>query len=107
MIVKHNLSNIDDFYRYIIDFKPVKGNGIMTLFLDKDSEEIVINITGDAVNHIDTYLCDKTEFNDNVEFKNGKMYIQGKECIIIDADTETNEEFNLWCERLEMEEWID
>lgn len=82
-----------------VDFKTPNG-GDARLYLSSDNE---INIDMDGIH---TYLCDKQEFNDFVEFKNKRIYINDVECAITDIDWETIDEFNDWCNRLE-EEWME
>lgn len=79
-----------------VDFKSENANA--RLYLSSEGE-INIDMCG-----IHTYLCEKSEFNDFVEFKNKRIYINGVECVITGIDWETHQEFNDWCERLEMEE---
>ena len=95
---KINFNNIEEFHMLSVDFKI--GDNNATLYLSSD-EEINIDIGG-----IHTYLCEKSEFNDFVEFKDKKIYINDVECVITDIDWETIDEFNDWCNRLE-EEWME
>ena len=96
---KVNFNNIEQFHMLSVEFKTETENNAR-LYLSSDNE---INIDMDGIH---TYLCEKAEFNDFVEFKNKKIYINDIECAITDIDWETIDEFNDWCERLE-EEWMD
>lgn len=96
---KVNFNNIEQFHMLSVEFKTETENNAR-LYLSSE-DEINIDIDG-----IHTYLCEKAEFNDFVEFKNKKIYINDIECAITDIDWETIDEFNDWCERLE-EEWMD
>lgn len=98
MMNKINFNEIEEFHMLSVEFKV--GDNNARLYLSSD-EEINIDIGG-----IHTYLCEKTEFNDFIEFKDKKIYINGVECAITDIDWETIDEFHDWCERLE-EEWND
>ena len=95
---KINFNNIEEFHMLSVEFKT--ENNVARVYLSSDGE---INIDMDGIH---TYLCEKGEFNDFVEFKNKKIYINGAECTITDIDWETIDEFNDWCEKLE-EEWND
>ena len=99
MMGKVNFNNIEQFHMLSVEFKTETENNAR-LYLSSE-DEINIDIDG-----IHTYLCEKAEFNDFVEFKNKKIYINDIECAITDIDWETIDEFNDWCERLE-EEWMD
>lgn len=99
MMGKVNFNNIEQFHMLSVEFKTETENNAR-LYLSSDNE---INIDMDGIH---TYLCEKAEFNDFVEFKNKKIYINDIECAITDIDWETIDEFNDWCERLE-EEWMD
>lgn len=96
--MKINFNNVNQFHMLSVDFKTPNG-GDARLYLSSDSE---INIDMDGIH---TYLCEKSEFNDFVEFKNKRIYINDVECVITGIDWETIEEFNNWCEELE-EEWM-
>lgn len=96
---KVNFNNIEQFHMLSVEFKTETENNAR-LYLSSDNE---INIDMDGIH---TYLCEKAEFNDFVEFKNKKIYINDIECAITDIDWETIDEFNDWCEKLE-EEWMD
>ena len=96
--MKINFNDINRFHMLSVDFQTKNNATNARLYLSSD-EEINIDIGG-----IHTYLCEKTEFNDFVEFKDKKIYINGAECTITNIDWETHQEFNDWCERLEMEE---
>ena len=93
-----NFNDIENFHMLSVDFKSENANA--RLYLSSDNE---INIDIDGIH---TYLCEKAEFNDFVEFKNKRLYINDVECVITGIDWETIDEFNDWCERLE-EEWMD
>ena len=93
-----DFNKIEQFHMLSVDFKVNKNDA--RLYLSSDNE---INIDMDGIH---TYLCEKSEFNDFVEFKNKKIYINDVECAITDIDWETIDEFNDWCEKLE-EEWMD
>lgn len=95
---KVNLNNIEQFHMLSVEFKTKNGNA--RLYLSSNDE---INIDMDGIH---TYLCEKEEFNDFVEFKNKKLYINDVECAITGIDWETHQEFNDWCEELEME-WME
>lgn len=99
MMGKVNFNNIEQFHMLSVEFKTETENNAR-LYLSSDNE---INIDMDGIH---TYLCEKAEFNDFVEFKNKKIYINDIECAITDIDWETIDEFNDWCEKLE-EEWMD
>ena len=92
-----NFNDIENFHMLSVDFKSENANA--RLYLSSDNE---INIDIDGIH---TYLCEKAEFNDFVKFKNKRIYINDVECVITGIDWETHQEFNDWCERLEMEEW--
>lgn len=94
---KVNFNNIEQFHMLSVEFKTETENNAR-LYLSSDNE---INIDMDGIH---TYLCEKAEFNDFVEFKNKRIYINDVECVITGIDWETHQEFNDWCERLEMEE---
>lgn len=94
---KVNFNNIEQFHMLSVEFKTETENNAR-LYLSSDDE---INIDMDGIR---TYLCEKSEFNDFVEFKNKRLYINDVECVITGIDWETHQEFNDWCERLEMEE---
>lgn len=98
MMGKVNFNNIEQFHMLSVEFKTETENNAR-LYLSSDNE---INIDMDGIH---TYLCEKAEFNDFVEFKNKRIYINGVECVITGIDWETIDEFNDWCERLEMEEF--
>lgn len=98
MMGKVNFNNIEQFHMLSVEFKTETENNAR-LYLSSDDE---INIDMDGIH---TYLCEKAEFNDFVEFKNKKLYINDVECVITGIDWETIEEFNNWCEELE-EEWM-
>ena len=97
-MMKINFNDINKFHMLSVDFKT--ENNDARIYLSSDNE---INID---MNGIHTYLCDKQEFNDFVEFKNKRIYINDVECVIRGIDWETIDEFNDWCNRLE-EEWMD
>lgn len=94
---KVNFNNIEQFHMLSVEFKTETENNAR-LYLSSDDE---INIDMDEIH---TYLCGKEEFNDFVEFKNKRIYINDVECVITGIDWETHQEFNDWCERLETEE---
>ena len=96
---KINFNNIEEFHMLSVEFKTENDNNAR-MYLSSDGE---INIDMDGIH---TYLCEKAEFNDFVEFKNKKIYINDVECVITDIDWETIDEFNDWCNRLE-EEWME
>lgn len=96
MMNKVDFNEIEQFHMLSVEFKV--GNNDARIYLSSDNE-INIDMCG-----IHTYLCEKSEFNDFVEFKNKRIYINDVECIITGIDWETHQEFNDWCERLEMEE---
>ena len=93
---KINFNNIEKFHMLSVEFKV--GNNNARVYLSSDNE-INIDMFG-----IHTYRCEKSEFNDFVEFKNKRIYINDVECVITGIDWETHQEFNDWCERIE-EEW--
>ena len=97
-MMKVNFNDINRFHMRSVDVQ-TKNNAHARLSLSSDEE---INIDMDGIH---TYLCEKAEFNDFVEFKNKKIYINDVECTIVGIDWETIEEFNNWCEELE-EEWM-
>ena len=97
---KVNFNNIEQFHMLSVEFKTETENNAR-LYLSSDDE---INIDMDGIH---TYLCEKSEFNDFVEFKDKKIYINDVECVITDIDWTTHQEFNDWCERIETEEWMD
>lgn len=94
---KINFNNIEEFHMLSVEFKTETENNAR-LYLSSDDE---INIDMDGIH---TYLCEKSEFNDFVEFKDKKIYINDVGCVITDIDWTTHQEFNDWCERIE-EEW--
>ena len=94
-IMRINFNDIEEFHMLSVEFKVRDNNA--RIYLSSEGE-INIDMCG-----IHTYLCEKSEFNDFVEFKNKKIYINDVECIITDIDWETHQEFNDWCERIE--EW--
>ena len=98
MMNKINFNDVEKLHMLSVEFKTENNNNNARLYLSSD-EEINIDIGG-----IHTYLCEKSEFNDFVEFKNKRIYINDVECIITSIDWETIDEFNDWCERIE-EEW--
>ena len=98
MMNKINFNDVEKLHMLSVEFKTENNNNNARLYLSSD-EEINIDICG-----IHTYLCEKSEFNDFVEFKNKRIYINDVECIITSIDWETIDEFNDWCERIE-EEW--
>ena len=79
IMMKINFNDINRFHMLSVDFQ-TKNNANARLYLSSDGE---INIDMDGIH---TYLCEKTEFNDFVEFKNKKIYINDVECAITGID---------------------
>ena len=100
LVIWMDYNNIEQFHSFSVELN-TKGNNTFRIFLNSD-EEIGIEISG-----IYAYLCDKSEYNDYIIFKNGKCIIDDVECDIVDVKCETISQFNDWCERLEMEEMED